>query len=867
MTSERRARVACLALIWIPAIASLAGFGALAHAHQRSLFDLRLPTTGLPLLGWLGLLLGYAIAERTQAHIEVRRQSFRLTVTEIPLVLGLVLVAPAALLGITLLARACSWAGMRQNAYKRVFNLGIGTLEVGVLELLAHAGGLPFLEPHRMALAAPLMTRAVCAVFLAALASSLLGTAAVLLALTWLHGSVERDTQGQLFSVQAVSASVGTIFALLGLQVAPGDPIGITLLSLLMLGAVGAYRAYAGLVRQHRTVKQLYDFSRALSLNPASPENLPASVLDGVLVAMECEKAILWERVDEVLIPVVRGLSVADALRSSGIAQLVWTDRRPLFLRAPAVGVTGRARSPSRPIPAGLRETLLVPIAGSGGLTGVLQVADRFSDATRFCDNDVTVLSTLAAQLATSLENTVRGELLEHAAFHDQLTGLANRSRFGIDLAEAVEGAKVGHCSAVLLLDLDRFKEVNDSLGHHLGDQLLAAIADRISSALPPSAIAARLGGDEFAVLMPVHEGELGFEEAMQAALLLRQAIAHPVSIAGVDLVVGASFGIVVLPVHGVDPTRLLQHADVAMYAAKAAERPIVVYEAGLDDDSTRHLRLAADLRHALERNRLEVVFQPKIDLVRDEVVGVEALSRWTHPVHGFISPDEFIPIAERTGLIVPLTQQVLRTAVEQCRIWRQRGMDIGVAVNLSLRGLLDEEFVAEIRDVLAENDVPARLLTLEITESSVMRDPDRTMPILHSLRDMGVKLSVDDFGTGYSSLAHLRRLPVHEVKVDKSFVLSMSTDPANAAIVRAVVDLGSTLGLNVVAEGVEDTHSRDALISMGCPTGQGYLFARPLAPDRLDIWLAEHRIRSVLGQPRPGRSLPVAVVPGPRSS
>jgi EAL domain-containing protein (putative c-di-GMP-specific phosphodiesterase class I) len=348
----------------------------------------------------------------------------------------------------------------------------------------------------------------------------------------------------------------------------------------------------------------------------------------------------------------------------------------------------------------------------------------------------------------------------------------------------------------------------------------------------------------------------------MQAALLLRQAIAHPVSIAGVDLVVGASFGIALLPVHGADPTVLLQHADVAMYAAKAAERPVVVYEPGFDDDSTRHLRLAADLRHALERQRLDVVFQPKIDLARDEVVGVEALSRWTHPVHGFISPDEFIPIAERTGLIVQLTQQVLRTSVEQCRIWRQRGMDIGVAVNLSLRGLLDDEFVAEIRDVLAENDVPARLLTLEITESSVMRDPDRTMPILHSLRDMGVRLSVDDFGTGYSSLAHLRRLPVHEVKVDKSFVLSMSTDPANAAIVRAVVDLGSTLGLNVVAEGVEDTHSRDALISMGCPTGQGYLFARPLSADRLDVWLAEHRIRKVLALPVDQAS----AIPDPRA-
>ena len=442
-----------------------------------------------------------------------------------------------------------------------------------------------------------------------------------------------------------------------------------------------------------------------------------------------------------------------------------------------------------------MNETLLVPIGGSGGLTGVLQIADRFSDATRLNDSDITVLSTLAAQLATSLENTVRGEQLEHAAFHDSLTGLANRNRFGVDLAEAVEAARKGRCSAVLLLDLDRFKEVNDSLGHDLGDKLLAAVADRISRALPASALAARLGGDEFAVLMPIHNGAIGLDDAMQAALLLRQAIAHPVSIAGVDLVVGASFGIALLPEHGADPTVLLQHADVAMYAAKAAERPVVVYEPGFDDDSTRHLRLAADLRHALERNRLDVVFQPKIDLARDMVVGVEALSRWIHPVYGFISPDEFIPIAERTGLIVTLTQQVLRTSVEQCRVWRQQGIELSVAVNLSLRGLLDEEFVAEIASVLTENGVPPRLLTLEITESSVMRDPDRTMPILRSLRDMGVRLSVDDFGTGYSSLAHLRRLPVHEVKVDKSFVLSMSTDPANAAIVRAVVDLGQHAG------------------------------------------------------------------------
>ena len=606
MRSEQRARGASLGLIWLLSLLSLAGLARVAHDHNASLLDLRLPTDSLRILGWVGLLLGYTIAERVQAHIEVRRQSFRLTVTEVPLVLGLVLVAPVTLLGLTMIARVVSWVGTRQNAWKRASNLGIGILEVGILEFVAHAGGLPFAEPHHLALMAPLSTHAVIAVVLATLASSLIGTSVVVIVLTWMHGRVETDTRTRLFSVQAVSSGVCALFALLALQLAPDDSIGLTLLALIMLGAVGFYRAYAGLVRQHRTVNQLYDFSKSLSLNPASADNLPASVLDGVLAAMECDKAILWERVDDVLIPVVRGLSVVDALRSSGIAQLVWTDRRPLLLRAPAASVTGRQRSPSRPIPIGLRETLLVPITGAGGLTGVLQVADRFSDATRFADDDVTVLATLAAQLATSLENTARGELLEHAAFHDQLTGLANRNRFNIDLAESVEAANRGDCSAVLLLDLDRFKEVNDSLGHHLGDQLLAAVADRISSALPASALAARLGGDEFAVLMPVHEGEIGLDDAMQAALLLRQAIAHPVSIAGVDLVVSASFGIALLPVHGADPTVLLQHADVAMYAAKAAERPVVVYEPGFDDDSTRHLRLAADLRHALERQRLE---------------------------------------------------------------------------------------------------------------------------------------------------------------------------------------------------------------------------------------------------------------------
>ena len=352
MTAPRAARSASLTFTWVLAIGSLAGYAALAHAHGSSVTALRLPRTGLTILGWVGLLIGLTVAERVEAHIEVRRQSFRLTVTEAPLVLGLVLVSPLALLGLMLCARSLTWIGSRQNLFKRACNIGISTLEVGVIECVAHAGGLGWLHPGAAALGQPLSGTAVIAVFAATVASSLSGTTVAVVVLTWLHGAVEGETRLRLFSVQALSASAGAIFALLALDLAPHDTIGLSMLGLLLVGAIGGYRAYAGLLRQHRTVNQLYDFSQALSLSPASPEDLPASVLDGVLAAMECDKAILWQRGDGVLVPAARGLSMEEALRSSGIAQLVYTDCRPLLLRMPSASLGGHRRSragPSRP--------------------------------------------------------------------------------------------------------------------------------------------------------------------------------------------------------------------------------------------------------------------------------------------------------------------------------------------------------------------------------------------------------------------------------------------------------------------------------------------------------------------------------------
>ena len=438
-----------------------------------------------------------------------------------------------------------------------------------------------------------------------------------------------------------------------------------------------------------------------------------------------------------------------------------------------------------------------------------------------------------------ALENGRLVDRLRHDAMHDSLTGLPNRARLELELSVELEAYRDRRTdgTALLLMDLDGFKEVNDTLGHLHGDLLLREVGERLLSSAPPGALVVRLGGDEFAVLLP---GQGDVEAALEVGWALRTALEAPTTLEDVRLEVGGSVGVAVAPLHGLQVSDLLKCADVAMYAAKSSGRGVLLYQPNLDGVEPAKLVLASELRAALADDQLEVHAQPQARLSDGEVVGVELLVRWQHPQRGLVPPDEFIPVAERTGLLRAITSTVLGEGVAAAARWAAAGTRLQVAVNLSTRSLLDPDLVEDVLAVLSLHALPPEQLTLEITESSVMTDPEGSTAVLDRLRAAGVRLSVDDFGTGYSSLSYLSRLPVDEVKIDKHFVLGLTADEQDAAIVRSVIDLGANLGLDVVAEGVEDRATWDALAALGCGVGQGWYLGRPMPLRDVAPWLVQ---------------------------
>ena len=474
----------------------------------------------------------------------------------------------------------------------------------------------------------------------------------------------------------------------------------------------------------------------------------------------------------------------------------------------------------------GWRDCLAAPLLSKGEVRGVLCAYDRAGLA-GFQAGELPVLQALASELMGALEKAELVEQVLHQALHDSLTDLPNRTLFQERVERAIADSPGDDDRlAVILIDLNRFKEVNDTLGHHHGDLLLQDFSRRIESTLRPDDTVARLGGDEFAILIRRVADRAGAEGVVERLL---QAVDEPFSLQGLPIDVDIAVGIALYPEHGGDAVTLLQRADVAMYAAKAAQSGFEVYAPEKDRYSPRRLALVGELRSAAARRELEVYYQPKSCLRTGRVTGVEALLRWEHPVHGRVEPDEFIPIAEQTGSIRDLTTFVLREALMQCAAWRRSGLDLSVAVNLSVRSLLDADLPAEIAALLRRTGIPGPSLTLELTETSMMTDPARTAEVLARLHNLGLQLSVDDYGTGYSSLAYLRHLPVDEMKIDKSFVISMDDDDDADVIVRSTVDLAHNLGLRVVAEGVETGPSWDRLVKLGCDSAQGYYVSGPV--------------------------------------
>jgi diguanylate cyclase (GGDEF)-like protein len=429
---------------------------------------------------------------------------------------------------------------------------------------------------------------------------------------------------------------------------------------------------------------------------------------------------------------------------------------------------------------------------------------------------------------------------LEHRTLHDALTGLPNRDllrrRVDLAIADLVAG---GDQIGVLLIDLDHFKEINDTLGHLHGDLLLREIAKRLAGSVRPGDTVARLGGDEFAVLLAPVSNPI---EAIRLAEALRRQISEPIDVEGVVMRTEASIGIAIGPDHGRDVDTMLRRADIAMYVAKGGRTGVEAYDSSQESHSPARLALAGELRRALEQRELVVYYQPQAAVGTGLVTGVEALVRWHHPQRGLVGPDMFVPLAENTGLIGPLTIAVLDGALHQVRLWDSMGVHLDLAVNLSTRNLLDRGLPGVVSKMLARHGLAPQRLELEITESMIASDPERAHEVLAQLRSVGVRLALDDFGTGYSSLANLRDLEVERLKIDRSFTQSMGSSHADAVIVASTVALAHELGLEVVAEGVETQEAWDRLREIGCDLAQGYFLSRPMAPEHATAWLTGRR-------------------------
>lgn len=465
----------------------------------------------------------------------------------------------------------------------------------------------------------------------------------------------------------------------------------------------------------------------------------------------------------------------------------------------------------------------------------MIVLRDRQGASTMFDDDDANRLAAMVQQLVVALRKGQFHSQIQHEATHDRLTSLPNRAYFEAWIEQSLTMS--GRQASVLLIDLDRFKEINDTFGHHAGDQVLEAVSQRITACGEGSDLAARFGGDEFALFMP---GATAAQAAARAEAL-SESLESPFEIGAATVAIASSIGIATSPDHGHDPGTLIRRADIAMYEAKRRHIRSAVFSDDLEENDSVRLALLGDLRSALETQALEVHFQPKVSVETGQVIAAEALVRWKHPERGPISPEVFVSLAEQAGLIEELTRQVLAESLASAAEWQRRGWQISVAVNVSAQSLLDEELEPLVASELAKVGLDPACLTLEITESTMMGDPARTHRILRGLSDLGIRLSVDDFGTGFSSLVNLRHLPVSELKIDRSFVSEMMMESNDEVIVRSTIDLGHNLGLEVVAEGVENDSIRDRLAELGCDILQGYGISRPLPRDTFAHFVIDH--------------------------
>ncbi|WP_144121739.1 putative bifunctional diguanylate cyclase/phosphodiesterase [Catellatospora sichuanensis] len=781
-----------------------------------------------PLGNWLLALVFFVLflgSELTVLQFEIRRHGFVLTLADIPFVLALAYLPPVTLLIVRVAVYALVQWRRRAVPVKAAFNVSLMAAATACANLVV----LPITPVN------PKDPTSWVVLMVAVLTSVVVSFVGVTGVISLVQGRFAPQETAATVVPGFIVAVITTTIGLAILLILQQGPAAFALMAVLLVFFVVAYRSYARSMTQHRTLTEIYDLTGAISDTPHDG-TLPDVLLARVRRVLQAEYATLWlpaqGRHPEVLLS-----ARAD---DKGLLDVAGT---PESLRKQAVEagqtVAAGAKLGDEPLRAQLREhgtkdAIVVPLRASSAVIGTLEVAGRLGDNLYFGPGDVRLLEAIAAHAAVAVENNRLVDRLRFDAYHDALTALPNRRRINQALEEAVRVRAPGEVVAVLMFDVDGLRDVNDSLGHAAGDQLLAEVATRLRTLSPPAALVGRVGGDEFVVTLRLPNAEA----ALQLAAELRSQLQNPMTFGSLTLDVDTAVGVSLHPEHGSDPATLLQRADVATHAAKSLAGGVQLFDLALESRSVRRLGLAGDLRRALDNNELEVYFQPKVTLRDRRLIGVECLARWEHPTHGAVQPEDFVAVAEHTGQLSRLTEVVMREGLRRARQWVDAGRPLSVAVNLSPRTLVDPAFPDRVDDLLQEYGVSPDRLTLEITEDGVVDGVDRLLPTLRRLYDLGVHLSVDDFGTGYSSLSYLRRLPVHEVKVDRSFVQGMATDPGDLAIVRAVVDISRHFGLSVVAEGVESELTLELLEEIGCDIGQGFLFSRPLPYERLEAWL-----------------------------
>lgn len=823
-----RPRLNSRAKVWT--LNAVLGLGAAAiyalaiHGKTPPLHDPHVPW-------WLLAALSF-ITERWVVHLHVRRDAHSFSLGEIPLVVGLFLVSGPELLLAQLVGSGLALVQRGQSFTKLAFNLSNFALGTCVAIVLFRA-------------VAPSAAIHSAVAWYAAMASTLavmvLGVLAVFSAMALSGELVPFSLFPRVLGLGATVTAANTSLALISVMTIVVDVAAVWLLVIPTVIVFSSYRAYISERRKRDSLDFVYRSAR-VGRGATRVEAVVLELLPLTLEALKAEFA-------EVLITDDFGSATVGTMRVDAEPSVAFIEdahsnpwwslasRGESRVRYPTADESLDAFLADR----GVREALVVPFTGARGNAGAFVVANPLGEIRSFGDEEVKLFSTIADHVSASFENVRLVENLqeqairnEHQALHDGLTGLPNRVLLRDRVEHAIEAASRANTSvAIMLMDLDRFKEINDSLGHHNGDLLLKELGERLREAVRRSDTVARLGGDEFAVLLPDLEDP---DLAAGMAHKLMRAVEEPFQLDGMVVHADLSIGIAVHPSHGDDADVLLQRADVAMYLAKQTHTGYRIYAASADEFTPRRLALANALREAAHRNELRLVFQPKISLPERRLVGVEALARWHHPEYGVIMPQEFIALAENAGYIRTLTLHVLDAALAQWVRWTEDDLVLDISVNVSVRNLFDHEFPDQVTELLTKHGVPPKHLTLELTEDVLIADPRRVLEVLRRLKGRGVTLSIDDFGTGYSSLSYLSRLPVEELKIDKSFVMGMDDSKHDEIIVRSTIELAGNLGLRTVAEGVSSEKSLDFLVDLGCDIVQGFHVGKPMGAEDVPL-------------------------------